>query len=93
MRLRRIRMTETAKGAVSSTDIREFPAGSEHDLPDDLAQAFLSMGVAEPVEPAETDDPANEAQDGEAPAAATTLPDQSAAPATRKPSRGAKASK
>lgn len=44
----RIRMTATAKGAVSSTDIREFGPG-EHDMPDDLAEAFLSMGVAEPI--------------------------------------------
>lgn len=51
----RIRMTATAKGAVTSTEIREFAEGSEHDLPEDLAEAFLSMGVAEAVAPAPAD--------------------------------------
>lgn len=61
----RIRMTSDAKGALTSTDIREHKAGHEYELPAELAEAYVSMGVAEPVAdeaPAEPDKAADEAQ-------------------------------
>lgn len=45
-----ITMTQTAKGAVTSTDVREFLAGREYDVPAELGEAFIGMGVADAVE-------------------------------------------
>lgn len=51
----KIVMTQTAKGAVTSTDVRDYEAGREYDVPGDLGAAFISMGVAEAVDPAAGD--------------------------------------
>ena len=67
----RIRMTSDAKGALTSTDIREHKAGHEYELPAELAEAYVSMGVAEPVAdeaadeaPAEPEKPATRRKRG-----------------------------
>jgi hypothetical protein len=69
----RILMTSTAKGAVDSTDVREFAEGREYDVPEDLAAAFFEMGVADPAE----------AHEGAPEGDGTGEPDKAPAPAKR----------
>jgi hypothetical protein len=40
-------MVRTVKGSPDGVAVREFFEGEIYDLPDSLAQAFLSMGAAE----------------------------------------------
>ena len=45
----KIKMLETKKGSVDGFTVRTYGAGSEFDLPKDLAVAFLSIGAAEAI--------------------------------------------
>ena len=84
----RVLMSATAKGAIDSTTIREFEAGREYELYEELAEAFFSMGVADPAEARE---PASEPETGENSEGTDTAP-APAKPATRKRSPAAKVS-
>lgn len=74
----RVLMTATAKGALTSTHIKEFHEGQEYDIPEELAHAFFDMGVADPAEAHE------KPQDGREGDAGSKGPADGETPATRK---------
>ena len=47
----RVLMKETHKGSVDGISINEYKQGEEYELPLDLANIFLNLGVAVKVEP------------------------------------------
>lgn len=45
----KIKMIKSKKGSIDGVTINVYTIGSEVDLPEDLAEAFLLIGVAEVV--------------------------------------------
>lgn len=46
----KVRMNRTAMGAPDSVTVKEYKAGQEYDVPEDLAECFFSDGAADPAE-------------------------------------------
>lgn len=66
----KIKMLKSKKGSVDGVTVKLYTIGSEVDLPEDLAEVFLSIGVAEVVkenriepEPIETPEKMEEAEE------------------------------
>lgn len=60
-----VKMKKTTPGSKDGISVRKFEAGKEYELPENLASAFISVGVAEEVKAAAA--PANKSA-GSAPA-------------------------
>lgn len=58
----RVRMTRTDKGCPDGFTVTEYQAGSDHHLPEHLANAFFSAGSADPFEAHEAADQADAVQ-------------------------------